>query len=160
MSDFYLMTVLIFNKMYLQKQYGFFQQYGNFYSQYQQYYFLIIVYCTKTPRLFLKNVFFFLERLALFVQLVRGGHKGITKTIVKSTRMTTEQYINVGIHNVNEEDKTQQSSLDQKLKTEYEFNSIQKAAALPSAQLLNSSEPLPSFSLLCQQLQSQNEASM
>lgn len=55
-----------------------------------------------------KECFFFLERLALFVQLVRGGHKGITKTIVKSTRMTTEQYINVGIHNVNEEDKTQQ----------------------------------------------------
>ena len=35
---------------------------------------------------------FFLEKVALFVQLAREGHKGITNTIVKSSRMTTEQY--------------------------------------------------------------------
>ena len=50
-----------------------------------------------------KEIFFPRE-----ISLVREGHKGIKKTILKSSRMTTDQYINIGIHNVNQENKTRQ----------------------------------------------------
>ena len=63
-----------------------------------------------------KECLFFLEKLALFVKLVREGHKGITKIIVKSTRTTTEQDINIGIPNVNQENKTRQHEAIEEVK--------------------------------------------
>ena len=111
MSDFYLMTVLICNKMCLQNGSVVF-----FFSVVWQFLSLVVVILfldysewSQNTTTVLKECFFFLEKLALFVQLVREGHKRITETIVKGSRMTsTEQYINIGIPNANQEDKTRQ----------------------------------------------------
>ena len=115
MSDFYLVTGLICNKC-ICKSSMVSSVVWQFLSSVVVVVFLDYCALSQNTTTVPKECLFFLEKLALFVKLVREGHKGITKIIVKSTRTTTEQDINIGIPNVNQENKTRQHEAIEEVK--------------------------------------------